>query len=182
MTSEKRLIEAALFISARPMKLEELRTLTGIGALGYLRKTLESLRDDYDSRESAIEVVEMDGRYELRIRSDCMGQVKQFAQDAEISRAALRTLAYIAKHDGVLKSLLAKKIGSSIYQDVKELAEAGFVKPKKAGRTKALFLTDKFKMYFEQKKVEVPAVSEVPDSMPSDDGPSEEAQEEPPEE
>jgi len=30
---EKRIIEAALFISARPMALEEMRTLTGIGAL-----------------------------------------------------------------------------------------------------------------------------------------------------
>ncbi|MFH1393448.1 MAG: SMC-Scp complex subunit ScpB [Candidatus Micrarchaeota archaeon] len=174
MTSEKRLIEAALFISARPMKLEELRTLTGIGALGYLRKTLEKLRDDYAQMESAIEIIEMDGRYEMRVRSEYTGQVRQFAQDAEISKAALRTLAYIAKNDGVLKSLLAKKIGSSVYQDVKELAEAGFVKPKKAGRSSKLFLTEKFKRYFEMKKG---APTSVPVSL--DDGPLEVTEPEP---
>ena len=37
---EKRIIEAALFISARPMDITELRTLTGIGALGYLQKVI----------------------------------------------------------------------------------------------------------------------------------------------
>lgn len=146
--NEKRIIEAALFISARSMALEELRTLTGVGALGFLKKAVEELQAEYSSRESAIEIIEMDGKYEMRIKLEYVERVKQYAQDAEISKPALRTLAYIAKHDGVLKSELAKKIGSSIYQDVKELAEADFVKPKKAGRTSKLILTEKFKRYF----------------------------------
>ncbi len=148
MNDEARLIEAALFISARPMSLEELRTLTGVGALGYLKKTIESIGKEYNERESSIEIVESDGKYEMRISGPYAQRVKQFAQDTEISKPALRTLAYIAKHDGVLKSELAKRIGSVIYADVKELSEAGFVKPKKAGRTSQLFLTEKFKKYF----------------------------------
>lgn len=146
--TEKRIIEAALFISARPMALEELRTLTGVGALGFLKKAIEDLQTEYTERDSSVEIVEMDGKYEMRVKLDYVDRVKQFAQDSEISKPALRTLAYIAKHDGMLKSDLAKKIGSTIYQDVKELVEAGFVKPKKAGRTSKLFLTDKFKRYF----------------------------------
>jgi len=153
---EKGIIEAALFISARPMALEELRTLTGIGAMGYLRKVVEELRADYERRGSAIEILDVDGKYEMRIRADYVGRVKQFAQDTEISKAALRTLAYISKHDGVLKSELARRIGSSIYQDVKELVEAGFVKPKKAGRSSSLHLTDKFHKYFVEGAVPAP--------------------------
>lgn len=152
MTTEKRLIEAALFISGRPMALEELRTLTGIGALGYLRNTLDGLRQDYDQRGSAMEIIEADGKFEMRIRGEYLERVRQFAQDSEISRAALRTLAYIAKHDGAMKSELAKRIGPAIYQDVHELVGAGFVKPKKAGRSAQLFLTEKFRKYFEQKE------------------------------
>ena len=147
---EKRIIEAALFISARPMDITELRTLTGIGALGYLQKVIAELQTEYEERASAIEILGMDGKYEMRLKSDLTSRVKQFAQDTEISKPALRTLAYISKHDGMLKSDLAKRIGSTIYQDVKELAEAGFVKPKKAGRTSKLFLTEKFHRYFEK--------------------------------
>jgi len=54
---EKRIIEAALFISARPMALQELRTLTGIGALGYLQKVINELQQEYEERNSAIEIL-----------------------------------------------------------------------------------------------------------------------------
>jgi len=150
MKEEKKIMEAALFISARPMTLEELRTLTGIGALGYLQNVLDELKKDY--AESAIEILEVDGKYEMRIRNQYLERVRQFAQDTEVSRSALRTLAYIARHDGILKSQLVKKIGSQIYQDVKELVEADFLKPQKSGRSSKLWLTEKFKKYFVQEQ------------------------------
>lgn len=150
MKEEKRIIEAALFISGRDMTLEELRQLTGIGALGYLRSVVEELKSDYDERQSAIEVLEANGRYSLRVRNDCINRVKQFAQDSEITKPALRTLAYLSKNDGILKSTLVKRLGTGIYQDVKELVANGFVKQAKAGRTSKLTLTDKFKKYFSQ--------------------------------
>ncbi len=150
MKEEKRLIEAALFISGRGMSLEELRTLTGIGALGYLQKVLGEIQADYDDRGSAIEIIEVAGKYEMRVRNDCIGRVKEFAQDTEISKPALRTLAFISKHDGILKSNLVKKIGTQAYTDVKELVQADFVKPQKSGRSSKLWLTEKFKKYFVQ--------------------------------
>jgi segregation and condensation protein B len=150
MKEEKKLIEAALFISSRSMSLEELRTLTGIGALGYLRGVVEELTADYDGRGSAIEIIEIDGKYMMRIRNEHLSRVKQFAQDIEIGKSALRTLAYISKNDGVLKSSLVKKIGTHVYQDVKELVDADFIKAQKAGRTSKLVLTEKFKKYFVQ--------------------------------
>ncbi|MFA6530184.1 MAG: SMC-Scp complex subunit ScpB [Candidatus Micrarchaeia archaeon] len=146
--NEKRVIEAALFISAREMSLEELRTLTGIGALGYIQKMVEELKKEYDERTSALEIIDVNGKYVMRIRNDYLGRVKQFAQDSEITKPALRTLAIIAKHDGILKSDLVKKMGPQAYMDVKELVKSGFVKTHKAGRTSKLTVTDKFKKYF----------------------------------
>ncbi|MBI5222957.1 SMC-Scp complex subunit ScpB [Candidatus Micrarchaeota archaeon] len=157
MKEEKKLIEAALFMSARPMALEEFRTLTGIGALGFLQSTIEELKKEYVDR--AIEISENDGRYEMRIRPEYVEKVKQYAQETELSKSALRTLAYISKHDGMLKSDLVKRIGSQVYIDVKELVEAGFVKTPRAGRTTKLVLTDKFRKYFVIQNVPV-----VPDN------------------
>ncbi|MEW6035693.1 MAG: SMC-Scp complex subunit ScpB [Candidatus Micrarchaeota archaeon] len=161
MKEEKRIIEAALFMSSRAMSLEEFRTLTGIGALGYIQGVLEELRKDYDERGSAVEITEADGKYSMRVRGELLPRVKQFAQDTEISRSALRTLAYLSKHDGMLKSELVKRIGTHVYADVKELVENGFLKPQKSGRSAKLTLTDKFRKYFVQEKQEAPPESQT---------------------
>ncbi len=147
---EKRLIEAALFISARSLSIGEIRTLTGIGAIGYLQRTIQALQNEYNESERAIEIIEVEGKYLMRVKTAYINRVKQFAQETELSKRALRTLAYISKHDAVLKSELMKRIGSQIYEDVKELVESGFVKPQKAGRSAKLFVTEKFRKYFAQ--------------------------------
>jgi len=150
MKEEKRLIEAALFMSSRAMTLEEFRTLTGIGALGYLQGVLAELRKEYDERGSAVEISEHEGRFYMRVRDDVAPKVKQYAQDTEIGKSALRTLAYISKHDGLLKSELVRKVGTHVYSDVKELVSSGFVKSQKSGRSSRLTLTEKFRRYFVQ--------------------------------
>ncbi|MFH1221860.1 MAG: SMC-Scp complex subunit ScpB [Candidatus Micrarchaeota archaeon] len=157
MENEKRYIEAALFISSRPVSLDDLKKLTGIGAMGYIQKMLIELKQEYESRGSAVEINEVEGKYEMRVGSAYVERVKEFAQDAEISKAALRTLAFISKHDGMLKSELVKKIGPQIYDDVHELVETGFVKQKKAGRSSQLMLTEKFKRYFTRAEATAPA-------------------------
>ena len=147
---EKRLIEAVLFISGRDITIEELRKITGIAALGYLQKLTHELQKEYNERGSAIEIVELNGKFSMKIKNEYVDKVRQFAQESEITKPALRTLAYISKHDGVLKSELAKRIGSQIYEDIKELIENDFVKTQKAGRSAKIFITDKFKKYFQQ--------------------------------
>lgn len=145
---KKRIIESALFISARSMSTEELAKFAGIAAPGFVKAMLEELKNEYEARGSAVEISETEGKWLMRVKDAYAEKVKGFAQQAEVGRSALRTLAYIAKHDGVLKSEIARKIGSQIYQDVQELAQSGFVKQVKAGRSKRLFLTDKFRQYF----------------------------------
>ena len=167
MKEEKKLIEAALFISSRAMSLEELRVLTGIGALGYLQGVVEELRKDYEERQSAIEILNIDGKYLMRVRNEHLSRVKQFAQDTEISKSALRTLAYISKNDGILKSSLVKKIGTHVYSDVKELIGADFIKAQKAGRTSKLVLTEKFRKYFVQQAAEPAPPSEAQTTLQS---------------
>jgi len=175
MGDEKRIIEAALFISARPMALEEFRTLTGIGALGFLRDAIESLKKDYAER--AIEILEADGKYEMRVKSQYLERVKQYAQETEISKSALRTLAYISRHDGILKSELVKRVGTQAYYDVRELVDNGFLKTRKAGRTSKLTLTEKFKKYFSLKEIprqQTMGEATAPEPLPEMAAPAEE--------
>ncbi|MCX8197870.1 MAG: SMC-Scp complex subunit ScpB [Candidatus Micrarchaeota archaeon] len=144
----ERIIEAALFMSSRPLAASELGKLIGVAAPGYIHQRLDSLRARYESSGSSIEIALEDGKYYMRLKPQYAQHVKDFAQQGEISRHALRTLAYISKNEGIRKSVLASKLGSGIYQDVAELVQKGFVAQKKDGRTKSLHTTPKFRMYF----------------------------------
>ena len=146
----KRLIEAALFMSGREMSIPELKKLTGIASAGHIRGVIDELSSEYEEKGSAIEIFEADGAYLMRVRDDYVDGVRQFAQSATISRSALRTLSYIARHNGILKSEVVKRIGTRVYDDVKELVQSGFLLQRKYGRSSKLFLTDKFRAYFEK--------------------------------
>lgn len=143
-------IEAALFMSSRPLSLQEMGKLIGIAAPGFVAQKVRALQDAYDSAGSAIEIAEEDSKFYMRVRQQFVSAVKSFAQAAEISPHALRTLAYVAKNEGVTKRTLFLKLGSGIYEDVAELVEKGFVTTKRAGRTKSVSTTAKFKAYFGQ--------------------------------
>ncbi|MCX8174935.1 MAG: SMC-Scp complex subunit ScpB [Candidatus Micrarchaeota archaeon] len=146
----ERIIEAALFMSSRPLSLQELGRLIGVAAPGFVQQRIRAVQDAYERGGSAIEIVDEDGKYYMRVRLRYVPAVKEFASAAEISRHALRTLAYIAKNEGITKRQLFLKLGGGIYEDVAELVEKGFVQQKKAGRTSALSTTAKFKEYFGQ--------------------------------
>jgi|GEM_PF-515372 len=146
----KRLIEAALFMSGREMSVPELKKLTGLASAGPIRKMIAELSAEYGKKGSAIEIFEADGAYLMRVKDDYVGSVRQFAQAVTISKSALRTLSYIAKHNGILKSVVVKRIGTRVYDDVRELVENGFIIQRKYGRSSKLFLTDKFRAYFEK--------------------------------
>ncbi len=172
---KKRILESALFISARSMGLDELMRLTGLAAPGFVKALLEELRTEYAARGSAIEISEIEGKWLMRVRDEYSEKVKGFAQQAEVGRSALRTLAYVARHDGVLKSEVAHKVGAQIYQDVHELVQSGFLRQVKAGRTKRLFLTDKFRQYFRavQTGGQMQLEQKTPSAAAPGDGPPE---------
>jgi segregation and condensation protein B len=143
-------IEAALFMSSRPLTLQEMGKLIGVAAPGFVAQKVRALQDAYNAAGSAIEIVEEGGKFYMRVKQQFVPAVKSFAQAAEISQHALRTLAYVAKNEGVTKHTLFLKLGGGIYEDVNELVEKGFVNTRRAGRTKAVTTTAKFKAYFGQ--------------------------------
>ncbi|MBN2477844.1 SMC-Scp complex subunit ScpB [Candidatus Micrarchaeota archaeon] len=152
---EKRIIEAALFISARELSMDDLKKLTGIAAPGFIHKLIEELKNEYAERGSAIDIISINGKYVMNLKENYNEKVKDFAQEVELSPGALKVLGYIYQNKGaVLKSTIAKRLGSWIYPYVKELVQGEFVKAVKHGRTSRLELTDKFHRYFKKEEAD----------------------------
>lgn len=146
-----RMLEAALFMSSQSLQAADLGKLVGIAAVGHVNRLLAELGKQYDASGSALEVVEENpGKWAMRIRASFAPAVRRFAGEAEIPKHALRTLAYVSRHEGITKRELFRRLGSTIYEDAAELIDKGFVSAKPAGRTMSLSTTPKFKQYFHE--------------------------------
>ncbi|MEM3781742.1 MAG: SMC-Scp complex subunit ScpB [Candidatus Micrarchaeaceae archaeon] len=144
----KNLVEAALFMSSKALSVEEIAKVIGLGSLGQVDACLRQLVEEYKNRNAALEIEQISGKYLLTVKQEYASKVSSLASGPEISKGALRLLAYISKNNGILQSDLVKAFGQSTYERIKELAEKEFVSSKKQGRSKKLFVTDKFREYF----------------------------------
>jgi len=144
----KSVIEAALFMSTSPMTVRTLSKLAGMNSWKMVQDKLKELQQEDEARGSAIVISFEDGGYIMRLKPEYERKVSGLAKEAELSRGAIKTLAVIAKNDGIAQSKLVKMIGSAIYDHVKELVEKEFINAEKQGRTKVLKTTKKFKEYF----------------------------------
>ncbi len=141
---EQNLVEAALFVAARSVSLDELRSKTGIKKR-EIQKYISDLSKDYQLRNTALELVEVgEEKYSLQLKPKYTNEVKNFAEGGLISEAVMRTLTIIALKQPLLKSTLVKLRGSGAYQHVKELEDDDFVESEKKGRSSVLYTTDRF--------------------------------------
>jgi len=144
----KKVVEAALFISSRPLQLAELARFVGVAAPGYVENLVKQLASDYDNANSALKIALEPEGYSLRLRSEYAAKVSGLAQEAELSKGALKILAYISQNEGIAQSKVADKLGGTTYERVGELVEKGFLDKKKKGRSSVLSTTQKFRDYF----------------------------------
>jgi segregation and condensation protein B len=142
----ERAVEAVLFSSGKPMKAAEISDATGLGQ-EMVRKALKKLIQEYDERESAIEISKAGLRYSMQLRKETSSYSVQYAKK-ELSDRTLRTAAIIAYNQPILQSELAKLRGSDIYDDVRDLRSAGLIAGKHKGQTWILSTTPKFAEYF----------------------------------
>ncbi|MEM3030693.1 MAG: SMC-Scp complex subunit ScpB [Candidatus Micrarchaeia archaeon] len=146
--SPLRVIEAALFQSSKPLRLEDFARITGIAAPGSLEELLKQLQAEYDQRGSPIQIVCENNLWVMRLRAPYAQKVAEFAKEAEVSKGGLRLLAFVSRNEGVTQAKAVKVLGSTVYDYVNELVESGFITAEKNGRTRALKTTQKFKDYF----------------------------------
>ncbi|MEM0086653.1 MAG: SMC-Scp complex subunit ScpB [Candidatus Micrarchaeaceae archaeon] len=144
----KKLIEAALFMSQNPLSIKELSDITGIASPGYVESLLKELVSEFSTRNTPLEISEIGGKYTINVKEPYASMVSKLAAGPDITKGALRILAYISKNDGELQSNIVKIFGETTYAYVKELLEKEFLSSKRSGRSKKLYITTKFREYF----------------------------------
>jgi segregation and condensation protein B len=146
----KQKVEAVLYLKGQPMNLAAIAEALGC-EIEDAEMGLIDLITEYAHRDSALEIVETDVGFSLRLRSEFEDLVHKLIP-VDLGRGALRTLAAIALKKNIVQSELIELRGAGAYQHVQELVEQGFVRKKRqadGGRSSVLQVTTKFHQYFE---------------------------------
>lgn len=144
----KKLVEAVLFMSQSAISLAEIAKATGIASPGHIKSALEQLIAEYSSKDTSLMIYSIADKYMFGLKEPYSSKVSSLANGPDLSRGALRILAYISKNEGIVQSQIIKIFGTSAYDYIKELTETEFIETKKEGRSKKIKTTHKFKEYF----------------------------------
>ena len=141
-------LEAILYLKGRPVSIGELVELSEQDRRS-VEEALMALTAAYAQRESALEVVEQNGRYGLQLRPG-LGDLVKDLLPVNLSTATLRTLATIALKKRILQADLVDLRGSGAYDHIKELLAQDFVERRRQseGRSYWLTLTETFPRTF----------------------------------
>ena len=144
----KKEIESLLFSSGKRMKEKELADLTNRSEK-EVKEALESLKKDYDERDTSLVLMNSGDEWKLNVREKYMGLVTKIVADTELPFPILETLGMIAYKAPAMQADIVKSRGTNCYEHVGLLVEQGFVEKKKEGRSFKLTLTPKFFEYFD---------------------------------
>jgi chromosome segregation and condensation protein ScpB len=145
-----RVIEAALFLSNKPLSLADLAMTANNIRVNEAKRLVEQLKNEYDERQSAVEVgFTIDGEVALQIRPQFLAPVARLSKQVEMTRKSSRILGLIAKKGQILQSELKKYFRGEIYAYIHELKELEYITAEKHGNTRLLKPTKKFHENFQ---------------------------------
>jgi len=143
-------VEAALFISAKFLTLQDLIMLTDINPI-MLREILHRLEKKYSS--GAIQILNRNNNWKMDVSEKYHYLINRLATgNTEFTRAEQETLAIIAYKQPIKQSVIIKIRGNKAYEHIKKFVETGLVIPKRAGHTNELNLSEDFYEYFHVQK------------------------------
>ena len=142
-------VEAALYASGRPLTVEEIAKVAGTASERKATSIAREIARSVNGSMQAVEVVEYSGpKFAMQLRAQYTQTARKFATRPLLSRAALRTLSFIAFFQPITSSELVLRRSSTVYQHLKELQDVGFVTSERQGRSKAYRTTSRFSEYF----------------------------------
>lgn len=150
---QKNLIESALFMATKPLQLDELIRISGIGSLGYLKDAIKGLQKDYS--EKGLEIIETPEGWQMKVKKEYLPSVASLTPHSDLSEGCKKTLALVLYHEPLKQSELVKTQGTKAYVYVKELEKRGLLKSERKGHTKLLKITSEFENYFGDTKESV---------------------------
>jgi len=145
---KEKIMEAALFMSPKPVTLDELNSIAGVNSRIDTKAMMTELINFYDNRKSALEIVELPVGYMMRVREGYEDKVAHYAKDTMFNKSIMKTLALIAYKQPITQSLVVQYRNNKAYDHLKELLDNGFIKKEPRGKTYVLTTTTKFVEYF----------------------------------
>jgi segregation and condensation protein B len=143
------MIEAALYVTGKPLDVTVLGSILNLRSEEKIRKLAAALKEKYAQNSGALEVLELsDGRYVMQLKPEYSKSVKRLATRQLLTPGPLKTLSYIALRQPVAQSHVVKVRGNLAYGHVKVLRDMGLISEEKLGRSKILRTTPSFSDYF----------------------------------
>jgi segregation and condensation protein B len=143
------LMESALYVSGRPLDLRTLANVAGTRSKKKVRKLAKKLVENYSNRETAIEILEVEGeRFVMQLKSDYTGKVRKLATRPLLSAGPLKTLSYIAFRQPIFQTQVVDVRGHHSYGHLKQLEEMDLIVREGAGKKRIIKTTQFFADFF----------------------------------
>jgi segregation and condensation protein B len=143
------LMEAALYVAGRPLDLKTMATVAGTRSKKRVRKLAKTLVDDYKNRETAIEILELEGeRFVMQLKSEYTGKVRKLATRPLLSAGPLKTLSYIAFRQPILQTHVVDVRGHHSYGHLKQLENMELISREGIGKKRVIKTTQFFADFF----------------------------------
>ena len=144
------LMEAALYVAGRPLDLRTLAGIIGSRSKKRVRKLAKRLVENYSNRESAIEILEVEGeRFVMQLKTEYVGsKIRKLSTRPLLSPGPLKTLSYIAFRQPILQTLVIEVRGNHSYKHLKQLEDMELITREGIGKKKVLKTTQFFADFF----------------------------------
>lgn len=150
----KAAIEALLFISEKPVLLEQIKKIFTHLSTEQIRQTLEELKSEYEQSNRGIRLYEVAGGFQMIAAPDFVSFLRKLNKEHpdKLSKPALETLAIIAYKQPLTKLEVETLRNVNIDGVVKTLLERNLIRiagvKKSPGNPKVYATTRQFLEYF----------------------------------
>lgn len=167
--SPKRILEALLFVTAKPLTASDIRKIIPGITARELERLIHELREEYEREGRSFELIEIAGGFEIVTRkeySPWLARLELQRKVRQASRSALETLAILAYKQPVTRAEVEELRGVDISGVLSTLIERGFIKivgkKEVAGRPFLYGTTEKFLEHFGLKSLDsLPPIGEI---------------------
>jgi segregation and condensation protein B len=149
MREDLTMLEAALYVSGRPLDLKTLGYVINTRSKKKVQNLMSVLIEEYALRNRALEVLELENkRFVLQLKPKYSSKVRRLAIRPLLTDGPLKTLSYIAYRQPVTQKQVIAVRGRHSYMHIKHLIDMGLVESERSGKANLLKTTDYFADFF----------------------------------
>lgn len=155
-------IESLLFISTHPLSIKKIAEITK-GDIGEVEQALSKLQEEYNQKESGIEIMKNGSQYQVATAGENAPLVKEFMKEemtGELTRPSLEALTIIAYRGPITKNDLEQIRGVNCSLILRNLLIRGLIESKEDKKNMTTFYSVTFDF---MRHLGIKDVAELPD-------------------